>query len=688
MLSVTHRSWKFLLTWIFLVGFCAVTAFAEGTVTDVRVVDGNNSLKIEVTASGPVQHRAKALSQPQKMIIVDVFPATLGNNVKTSFPVNKGLVSNVRVKQYTDNTVRVYVEAISLPEYKVVTAAGSKGLTLAVSTANIAAEGKASTTPSEVAETPATTPSSESPATNPSRPVARPVHRVSNSGVRVEALAGSGESTSALRPRVAPRRVRPRQKMVSLDFVNADLVYVIKVLAKEMGRNIYIGPGVDGSVTVTLKSVPVEGALALILKMQENEYAYKLVGANTLIVATPEKLNSIPEDIMGNQIAPKTPINGIRQEILLENAPAAKVIGFLEGQYKNVQFTPHPTMNGFYVYGERKDVLQIKSEIPNLDKVPPKPEPPTREFVPVKYGDLNEVKSLLATLVPDVQYNVDTRTATLILEGSQSGIDQVKELLNELDRPLDQVMIDVKVVDLSESGRKALGVTWGTGGAAGTFATTFSEGVPGQSLSVFPPVSGTPGAVATAVLDPAGVTVPTFVNLALNGFARSPFLITSNIQMLVTQGDAKVLAAPRVAVTSGKDGLIHIGDKFPIVYFDPRAGQFQVQYVDIGIKLDVKPEVKADGYIVCDLRPEVSTLVELVNNQYPRTAVRTVQTTTRVKDGDTVVLGGLIREEDLNSVNKIPLLGDLPIIGAMFRSVTINKTRNEVVLMLTPHIMK
>jgi type IV pilus assembly protein PilQ len=500
----------------------------------------------------------------------------------------------------------------------------------------------------------------------------------------MEALVGQGESTtSALRPRVAPRRARPRQKMVSLDFVNADLVYVIKVLAKEMGRNIYIGPGVDGSVTVTLRSVPVEGALALILRMQENEYAYKLVGSNTLIVATPEKLNAIPDDIMGQQVAPRVPANAIRQEILLENAPAAKVISFLEGQYKNVQFTPHPTMNGFYVLGERRDVLQIKSEIPNLEKVPPKPEPPTREFVPVKYGDLNEVKSLLATLVPDVQYNVDTRTATLILEGSQSGIDQVKELLNELDRPLDQVMIDVKVVDLSESGRKALGVTWGTGGAAGAFQTIFTEGAIGQRLSPAAGVNGT-----TFNLDPAQVVQRQFLDLAVQGFARSPFLITANLQMLITQGEAKVLAAPRVAVTSGKDGLIHIGDKFPIVYFDPRAGQFQVQYVDIGIKLDVKPEVKADGYVVCDLRPEVSTLVELVNNQYPRTAVRTVQTTTRVKDGDTVVLGGLIREEDLQTVNKIPLLGDLPIIGTLFRAVSVNKTRNEVVLMLTPHIMR
>ncbi|CAN0446597.1 unnamed protein product, partial [Phaeothamnion confervicola] len=220
------------------------------------------------------------------------------------------------------------------------------------------------------------------------------------------------------------------------DFVNADLVYVIKVLAKEMGRNVYVGPGVEGSVTVTLKSVPVEGALALILKMQENEFDYKLVEPNTIIVAPKEKLGTIPDDILQKgPVGPQVPRGAIRQEILLEKAPAAKIISFLETQYKNVKFQAHPSMNGFYVTGSRKDVLQIKSEIGSLDRVPEAPPKPEREFIRVNYGDLNEVKSLLAVLVPDVQYNVDARRNTLILEGNPSAIEQVKELLDQLDRP-------------------------------------------------------------------------------------------------------------------------------------------------------------------------------------------------------------------------------------------------------------
>jgi len=178
------------------------------------------------------------------------------------------------------------------------------------------------------------------------------------------------------------------------------------------------------------------------------------------------------------------------------------------------------------------------------------------------------------------------------------------------------------------------------------------------------------------------------VPIAIGAFARSPLAIAASISFLVTQNEAKILASPRVASLSGEEALIHIGDKYPIVYFDPRAGQFQVQYVDIGIKLDVTSTVKADGYVLIDVRPEVSTLLELINNQYPRTAVRIIETKMRVKDGDTIIIGGLIREEDIQNVSKIPLLGDLPILGPLFRQVSVTKNRNEVVLMMTPNIMR
>ena len=655
------------------------------TVTGVKVSQKGQMLNIEVGASGRVQHRSKVLTSPQKFIVIDVFPAKLKDGVPASTDVNQGLVEKVRVKQYAENTVRIYVDVITPPEFKVVTAADSKGLTVAIE-ANKMAAGETKSAPESVAQAaPAQKPMANKPAPRVAqKPSVKPKMQVrAVAPARSYAYDGEGKApVSALRARKAPKRAAPKQKLVTLDFVNADLVYVLKVLAKEMNKNIYVGPTVAGSVTVTLKNVPVEGAMALILQMQESEYDYKLLGYNTVVVAAPEKLDEVADNILDDdQVKTReVPEDAVRMEYLLEEAQSAKVVEFLKGEYDRVKFTPHPTMNGFYATGSKDDLLQIKRELGNLDRVPQPPPPPLREFLPVKYGELGELRALLGTLVPDVQYNVDTRQNLLIVEGSPGAIDQVRELLAELDRPLDQVMIDLKVVDLLENGSKNLGVTWGSNQAPFSVSTVFNEYAVGQEIVRTPN-----GPVAS----PANV-LPLFPNVpvAIGSFARSPLAISANISFLVSQNEAKILASPRIASISGKASLVHIGDKFPIVYFDPRAGQFQVQYVDIGVKLDVTSTVKADGYVMCEVRPEVSTLVELVNNQYPRTAVRIIETTMRIKDGDTMVIGGLINENDIQNVSKVPLLGDLPVLGTLFRSTTTTKSRNEVVVMLTPNIMR
>lgn len=174
---------------------------------------------------------------------------------------------------------------------------------------------------------------------------------------------------TALRRRPAPRRRNPNT-LVTHEFVDTDVVDVIKVLAKDLNRNVYIGPGVEGRVTLSLKSVPADGALALILQQQERDIRYKFIGYNTLVVAQPDKVDCLEDEILGKSFAPRRKMGFIRQEFLLESAPAAKVMGFLQGEYGDVEFIPHPTMNGFYAVGSREDILKLKEEVPKLDEEP------------------------------------------------------------------------------------------------------------------------------------------------------------------------------------------------------------------------------------------------------------------------------------------------------------------------------
>ncbi|NMA28268.1 MAG: AMIN domain-containing protein [Burkholderiales bacterium] len=683
MLLSKPRSWKLLLACLLAVGLllpATTTAqAASATVSGVKITDGTGTLKVDVQATAPVSFRSKRLTEPRQMVVIDVWPAVLGSGISAQTNVNRGLLEKVRLAQHTPDTVRVYLDVISQPQLQVSPAPERRGLTVAVSTSQIAeakvTEAPAATTVEATRPVPAQKPVAQTaPAPKPA-PQAKVQSRPAAPASVTRTPTSSASALRAQRPRPRPA---PPPKTVSIDFVNADLVFVVKALAQEMGRNVFVAPDVMGTVTVTLNKVQPEGALALILKMQENDYSYKIVDG-TIVVASPEKLAQIADDIL----TPRTKSavsrrNLISQEFLLEVAPAAKVVDFLKVQYPDVEFTQHPTLNGFFAKATRDELRQIKAAIPGLDQVPEPPPAPRREFIPIKYGELRQVQALAKTLVPDLEYNTDDRLNLLIVEGSDASIEALQELLATIDRPQDQVMLDVKVVDLTESGGKNLGITWGSPSAPGSFQTTFGEIVP-----AIPPA---PPGVTWITNDQ--VQLEEMTGLAIGPFGRTPFVIQTTLAFMITNGEAKILASPRVATQSGGEAKIHVGDKFPIVFFDPRAGQFQVTYVNIGVTLDVKPQVKADGYIVAEVKPEVSNLVDLVNNQYPRTTVRTVSSTMRVKDGDTIVLGGLISESQRHSVSKIPLLGDLPIFGPLFRSVTDSADRNEVILMMTPHIMK
>ncbi len=691
MLLSKHRSVKLLLACLMAVGFflpATMTAqAAPATVNGVSVSNsGSGMLKVNVQANAPLSYKTSRVTSGREMIVVDVSPASLAAKAARVTDVNRGLLEKVVLTQNSSDVVRVALHVISQPKFDV----SSDGDGLVIAVASSLEGAKVAQAPAKVAPAP-TAKSEVTAVATPKKEVALDNKQVAAKPVAKKAVAKKAPAKKAPAKKAVAKKAAP-VKTVNLELVNADLVYVIKYLAKEMNRNVYVAPDVAGAVTVTLNKVRPEGALALILKMQEVPYDYKLID-NTIVVATSEKLSTVSDNILNPKTkAAATSKNAVQQEFFLETAPAAKVSEFLQEQFPDVVFTAHPTMNGFYAKGDVADLKAIKSMLPNLDQAPAAPPAPRREYIPVNYADIAELTASIKTLVPDANITPDKRLSLLIVEGGEDVIARVEEVMANLDRNLEQVMMDCKVVDLSESGSKTLGVSWSDlNGSTGVFQTTFAEILPGVFYE------------ENTIAETQGVTVGQYTiqddgsrayqkgqlgTFNIGSFARTPFMINATLNMVVNNSDGKVLASPRVAAQSGETAKIHVGDKYPIVFYDPRAGQFQVNYVDIGTKISVKPEVKSDGYIVVDIEPNVSSLVELINQQYPRTAERTIKTKMRVKDGDTIVLGGMVRDEERHSVVKIPLLGDLPIFGPIFRTVTDSTSRSEVILMLTSHIMK
>lgn len=495
-------------------------------------------------------------------------------------------------------------------------------------------------------------------------------------------------------------------KLVSLDLVNADLIYVLKILAKELGMNIVTDPTVQGSVTMTLKDVPASGALNIVVKM--SGYDYKRVD-NTIVVGDPKLLATIPSNIMNVKKGAE-----ITQAIPLEHAKAADISSMVSASYPDAKVQSDPRGTALIVSADPDSMKAIRSFVSQLDYDVPAPIPPRTEIVALKAAKGEEILPILQKLVPTLSYDVDKRLNSLILTGDEASVSLCKDYLEQLDAHLQQIALDVKVVDLTESGSKSFGGSWGTSSdnmGGGMLVDTALTEVPSNRNVVYGDYSFVNGYKPEVDADGNVTYVPNIMNysetvegaariphytpgapgqnypFSIGYFTRSGLTLNFQLQALITATEAKVLASPRLTTKSGEKAEVHIGERYPIVYYDPRAGQYQVQYVDIGTNLQLTATVLPDGYVEMNIQPDISNLLGLVNDQYPRTANRTANITMRVKDGDTMVLAGLLREDEQKTTTKIPLLGDIPIIGHLFKTESSQKSKNEVVIMVTPQVL-
>jgi len=247
---------------------------------------------------------------------------------------------------------------------------------------------------------------------------------------------------------------------------------------------------------------------------------------------------------------------------------------------------------------------------------------------------------------------------TVILEGSAEAVDRVAKLIEEVDVAPPQVMIEAKVLDISPEETSNLGLSW-------------SESVPFGVDESSPARNG----------------------FSFGTFRRSALSIDAAINAAVTSKKAKILANPRIAVLDDQDANIFIGDllRYTILVSVTATGsQFDVRDVPVGIILLVRPRVSPDGNITMKIHPVVSTVTAMIptpNGSIPQTSSREADSTIRVKDGETLVIGGLLREEDLRTITKVPILGDLPLFGALFQNRQKSHRRSEVMVFLTPKIM-
>jgi type II secretory pathway component GspD/PulD (secretin) len=174
-------------------------------------------------------------------------------------------------------------------------------------------------------------------------------------------------------------------------------------------------------------------------------------------------------------------------------------------------------------------------------------------------------------------------------------------------------------------------------------------------------------------------------------FTRLPFNFNAILDAMVVKKEAKILARPSVMVIDGDESNVFIGDTIRARI--AQAGGLGAQTVEIvefpvGIILLLRPRVNADGNITMRVHPVVSTITAIDDDNIPQTSTREAETTVMVKDGETVIIGGLIRDEMSRTIQEVPILSKLPIIGELFRNRSTSKRKSEIMVLITPHLVK
>ena len=267
----------------------------------------------------------------------------------------------------------------------------------------------------------------------------------------------------------------------------------------------------------------------------------------------------------------------------------------------------------------------------------------------------------------DAGMAIDRRLNAVWLRGSSDYIARMKAMIAAIDVPLDSVVLETQFVELTETGAKAIGVDFNnSNGQIGL--VTFHSGeaiLPGFSQGCSSGGGTCAGHVISAGLQAA-------------------------IYAQVSKGNGRIVSKPRIAAQSGSTAKIITGDALPILTAITLSGvngvSQQVQYVNVGVTLQIAPRVSNDGYVSSHVFCVVSSVTGF-SQGYPTISQREAETSATVKDGDSFVIGGLSQDDVINTHSKIPLLGDIPLIGQAFRKDTKTQSKTELYIVVTPHIV-
>ena len=434
---------------------------------------------------------------------------------------------------------------------------------------------------------------------------------------------------------------------ITIKVSDGDLRSVIMSAANAGNLNISLDDSVQGKISINIFNVEPEKALEIIAKTAN----IQLIKEGNIFIVTSELKLTEP---MQSYILP---IKYGNAEILRK--AIYKILDYDEEPLKlrtmKVEGTDGVTRT--YNYGTQKNSSKNYSD-----------------------DDEKDLRAKRVFVNPEVN--------SIVLFGTQTEYERAKELLKNLDVELKQVSVEAKILAIDKNASKNLGVEW--------MWSTVPQ-YPERDIEYHEPSYNSNGTLRSPGYYEETYTRESNDNTGhgIIQFGRGPlgipfeFYYGAKINALVTDGKAKILSRPNVTTIQGKEAIINVGSSVPV----PKESvtnsttTTSIEYRDAGIILKYTPRVNFDGTITATIHTEVSTPEYIADLKAYRFNTRSADTTVTVRDGEPMIIGGLIGAEESKSVSKIPFLGDLPILGALFRNHKNSKSESELIIFLTARVL-
>ena len=639
-----------------------VPAKGDGKAASVKslsVVRGKNGMQVEILASAPVVPQAMKLSSPDR-VVLDL-PNTVPSG-KREIAVNGASIKAVRMARFqvAPPVTRIVIDLAANQDYEVVPAGNRITLKLHDAKVTETAPAVPPTVQGAVlvpaADAPAAAPAHDQDVAPKAELVVLAAPVVAKPEVKMEASARAVDAASKFYAQPAQSEMAPASSAslssaqpvnflipqqaatlatpstgkrytgepISVNLKDVDLKDFFRLIHEISGLNVVLDPGVSGNLTIVLDDVPWDQALDIVLA---NNNLDRQLDGNVLRIAR---------------------VDTIRKEAEAKRAQLDAV----------ALAVPKVTVTRFLSYAKSDDVV-----------------PTLKKFISAR-GEII----------------ADKRTNSLIIEDIPSTIPRVDDLLTKLDRKTPEVEIEARVVAATRNFARDIGTQVGFGwgnstsavggaGAAGTSPLQVSTGAP----QYFVTGSGT-GLAAIPLFSNLPVTGPS------SGISFSNFSNAYRLDVILTlaesRGLLKILSRPRIVTQNNIQAVVRQGVKIPVVTSAQLGGPPTVTYVDAFLRLTVTPQITSESTIFLNVDVE-NTSPDFSRTISGNPTLLTQQATTQVlvTDGGTVVLGGVIKTQNSVNVQQVPLLGDIPLLGNLFKHRSVSTETQELIFFITPKII-